>query len=74
MLSLACGLWGDGSCFAKQIFVVSAAVSLALVQLCCFHEWHGMQLNRLSPRPVVALASVSQEGLHHSCPTIQSGI
>ena len=46
MLSLACGLWGNGSCFAKQIFVVSAAVGLALVQLRCFHERHGMQLNR----------------------------
>ena len=46
MLSLACGLWGDGCCFAKQITVVSAAVGLALVQLRCFHERHGMQLNR----------------------------
>ena len=45
MLSFACGLWGDGSCFAKQIFVISAAVGLALVQLRCFHERHGMQLN-----------------------------
>ena len=44
--SLACGLWGDGCCFAKQITVVSAAVGLAFVQLRCFHERHGMQLKR----------------------------
>ena len=62
MLSLACDL-GEmtPTLQLKQIAVVSAAVGLTLVQLPCIHMRHG-----LSPHPVVALASVSREGHHHS--------
>ena len=53
MLSLACDLGGDGSYFAKQIAVVSAAVGLTLVQLPCIHVRHGLSTH------LIALASVS---------------